>query len=446
MARKGQRVFEPISTPLEDDIPLPITLVGTKGWFDSAFEEGAVDPGQCLIISSPGDLAIVKEWLDKRPIVGCDTETTGPQDQDREYAMNPINADSRVVLLQLGTEEHIWVIEPALIPEFKTTLENPTQLHLAHNWLYDFKWLLVKYKIHVMNMYCSMLAEQVRRAGLLGYKVNLAECARRYKPYWIISKAVRSLFIKLGNGKMTREMIQYAARDVPLLFPVNREQTAELKARNLTYISQLEMDIIPCTAEMEAGGVYLNKFKLGLLIRYWLDRQEDMESRIIDAYNERRKSMGKLNFIIPELKEIFDLESNKEKKEALANIGIQLDDVKRSTLLTVDDPLARMLGEYSGITKMTSTYGNNMLKKINEDTEMWYPRFAQMGSGASDEGGRDTKETTATGRYVSDAQQFPRKAERYAVEKDPKVYDEVVAQFSDAIEAAKQKFILEKTA
>lgn len=446
MARKGQRVFEPISTPLEDDIPLPFTVVGSQEWFDKAFEEGSLEPKQCLVISSPNDLAIVKEWLDKRPIIGCDTETTGPQDKDREYSMNPVNPDSRIVLLQLGTEEHIWVIDPALIPEFKATLENPTQLHLAHNWLYDFKWLLVKNNIHVMNMYCSMLAEQVRRAGLLGYKVNLAECARRYKPYWIISKAVRSMFIKLDNGKMNRKMIQYAARDVPLLFPVNREQTIDLKAKNLTYTSQLEMDIIPCTAEMEAGGVYLNQDKLNLLIRYWIDRQEDMERKITKEYNDRRKGMGKVNFIIPELEEVFDLKSNKEKLEALASVGIKLEDVKRVTLMTVDDPLARMLGEYSGILKMTSTYGDNMLKKINGKTDLWYPRFAQMGSGAGDESGRDTKETTATGRYVSDAQQFPRKAERYAEEKDPKVVAEIMSQFSNTIETAKQKFILEKTA
>ncbi len=27
------------------------------------------------------------------------------------------------------------------------------------------------------------------------------------------------MFIRLGNGKMTRDMVKYAARDIPLLFP-----------------------------------------------------------------------------------------------------------------------------------------------------------------------------------------------------------------------------------
>jgi hypothetical protein len=60
-----------------------------------------------------------------------------------------------------------------------------------------------------------------------------------------------------------------------------------------------------------------------------------------------------------------------------------------------------------------------MLQKINPFTGMWHPRFAQMGSGEMEAAsGRDNTTTTATGRYVSDAQQFPRKAERYAREKD----------------------------
>jgi DNA polymerase I-like protein with 3'-5' exonuclease and polymerase domains len=274
----------------------------------------------------------------------------------------------------------------------------------------------------------------------MGYKVGLADCARRYEPYILISKAVRSLFISLNNGLMSREMLRYAARDVPLLFPVYREQLKAIERQKLNKVAQLEFDIIPCTAEMELGGVYLDTEKLTLLIKYWVERRANMETEILSIYSKRRRELGKSKLIIPEMDEIFDLNSNKDKLEALRKLGITLDDVKRSTLLSVDDPLAKMLGEYSGITKMTSTYGDNMLQKINKTTGLWHPRFAQMGAGASesDAGAGENKDTTATGRYVSDAQQFPRKQERYAKEIDLELQEEVLVNFSNIINQYKE--------
>jgi DNA polymerase I-like protein with 3'-5' exonuclease and polymerase domains len=444
MARKGPRTFEPISYPLEDEIPVNYTVVGTQSWFDTAFEPEAVSLDERSVISDPSQLASIKEWLDKRQIHGIDTETTGPyKPNDKVYSMNPVNPDARIVLLQIGDESHVWVIDPALIGEFKDHIESTKHLHLAHHWLYDFKFLLTKNNIHPRRMYCSMLAQQSLTAGRVGSKVGLADCARQYSPYYLISKAVRSLFIDLNNGKMSREMIQYAARDIPLLFPVYREQVKEIARHKLGKIVQLEFDVIPCTAEMELGGVYLDTDKLALLIKYWVDRQDKLGTKIIDEYNLRRKKIGKPNFIIPELDEVFDLGSNKDKLEALKKIGITLDDVKRATLLSVDDTIARDMGEYSGITKMTSTYGDNLLRKINETTGRWHPRFAQMGQGAGEGDSSDSgeeKETTATGRYVSDAQQFPRKKENClytSLETEGGLLEEAMDHFSIIIKGLK---------
>ena len=72
--------------------------------------------------------------------------------------------------------------------------------------------------------------------------------------------------------------------------------------------------------------------------------------------------------------------SNNDKREALNRIGVALKDVKRATLLASDDEIASLLAEYSHVLKMTSTYGDNLLKKINKETGRIYPRFAQMGS------------------------------------------------------------------
>ena len=439
MARKSSMAFEPVSSPLEDQIPVHYKLVGTAKWFASEFELGSYDPEQVIVISDSGDLADSKRWLALQRALGVDTETTGKfVKKDKGYSMNPVNEGTRLVLLQIGTEELVLLIDPALADEFKEILEGTANLKILQNALYDFKWLLTKKRIHLDRMYDTMLAEQVLTAGKLGVRVGLADIVRKYDPFYLISKAVRSKFIELRDGRMDREMLYYAARDITLMFPVMRAQTKELKDKSLLATAASEFKCIPCTAEMELGGVYLKTDKMELLIRYWLEKQVDMEEEILAVYSKeiQAKGLGQ-NFLIPGLSEVFDINSGAKKLEALRMLGFELDDVKRETLMAINHPIAKLLGEYSNVTKWTSTYGENMRGKINEFTGMWHPRFAQMGSGEMEAAsGRENTTTTATGRYVSDAQQFPRKADRFALEKDKaqiaRVQDFALSQIAKA--------------
>jgi DNA polymerase-1 len=437
VARRGQ-VFEPVATALEDHVPVNYKVIGTADWFASRFEPDAVDEADKIVISNGSDLAPHKEWISRQKAIGADTETTGRIVKgNKGYSMNPVNEGTRLVLLQLGTEERTYLIDPDLVEEFREPLESTKILKILQNALYDFKWLMTKKNVHMTRIYDTMLAEQVRTAGLMGVKVGLADMARKYDPYYLISKAVRGLFVELNEGKMSRPMVYYAARDIPLMFPIFRAQLKDLKANGLESTAQLEFDCIPCTAEMELGGVFLKTAPLDLLIQYWQDKQEAMGNQILAMYSEELKNRGiGSSSLIPDLDEAFDLGSAAQKLVALRALGFELDDTKRETLMELDHPIAKLLGEYSNVTKMTSTYGDNMRQKINEFTGMWHPRFAQMGSGEMEAAsGRDNTTTTATGRYVSDAQQFPRKTERYANEKDQVllglVADHFKAQIAD---------------
>lgn len=442
MAGKSSRRFEPVSTPLEDKVPVNYKLIGTADWFASQFEPGAVREEEKIFITDSSDLAPVKRWIARQKAIGTDTETTGKIVKgDKGYSMNPVNEETHLVLLQLGTEEMTYLVDPLLAEEFKEPLESKEILKLLQNALYDFKWLLTKKGIHLDRIYDTMLAEQVLTAGMLGVRVGLADLCRKYDPFYLISKAVRSKFVELNKGRMDREMVYYAARDIPVLFPIFRSQIAELKEKNLNATAQLEFNCIPCTAEMELGGVYLRSDKLDLLIQFWLDKQLEMEQQILALYSSEIKGRGiSTNILIPELSDVFDLNSGPQKLEALRMLGFKLDDTKRETLMTIDHPIAKLLGEYSNVTKWTSTYGENMREKINPFTGMWHPRFAQMGSGEVEAAsGRDNTTTTATGRYVSDAQQFPRKAERYSREKDQELIGEVCDHFASEIAAVEQQ-------
>jgi len=434
-------VFEPVSTPLESKIAVKFNVVGTQEWFDTAFEEDAVLEEEKIVISEDkAELKSIVAQARSMKLIGVDTETTGDyQVENKEYTLNPVNKGTRIVLLQLGNEDQVWLIDPDLIEDFREVLENDDQLHLAHNWEFDFKWLLVKYKIHPRRLYCSMLAEQLLTAGLLGYKVGLADCARRYEPNNIVSKAVRSMFTRLGDGRMTRDMVKYAARDIPLLFPVFRGQSEKLIEKKLGYVANLEFDNIQVAAEMETQGYYVDQGKLNLLIRYWKQRQLALEEQILELYSKREGSARELSFF-PDWSKGFDLKSNKDKHEALKRIGVELNDVKKNSLLATGDEIAILMAEYSHVLKMISTYGDNLLKKINKKTGRIHPRFAQMGSGSGGGDGRDTKDTTATGRWTGDAQQFPRKSDGLYAPLFEGEKEDAEAYFAEEIAKAKAKY------
>lgn len=422
----------PVCTPLEMHVPLEYIIVGRQEWLDTAWEPGAWNAEEVLRISSVSDLAPIKEFLDGEPVHGIDTETTGRLIKgDKNYSMNPSNPDTRMVLFQIGNQDKVYIIQPELVAEFKAWLESEKHLHLLQNAIYDFKWLLVKYAVHMQRIYCTMLAEQVLTAGLLSTKVGLADIARRREPHWLINKAVRESFIGLDDEKrkLTREMAYYSARDIVLLFPVMRDQIKWLTHWQLLPTAQDEFNVIYPTAEMEIEGVTLSLPVMHQIIEYWSQYELDLAEKIFAIFGQLKNQKGdSVDGIFPEVGHIFNLKSGRAKLDALRDIDIDLDNIKRDSLKEVSRneikgkdftplqrQLATLLAEFSKVTKMTTTYGKNMVDKINETTGRWHPHFKQLGSG--EEEGRksgDDKSTIATGRFSSDAQQFPKPKELYA--------------------------------
>lgn len=448
---KRRRASAIVSTPLEDHVPVNWLVVGTREWLEGAWYPGALEESQKVVVSTSGDLADVKAFLDSRPKIGVDTETTGPVIKgDKNYSMNPINPDTRMVLLQMGDERTVFLIEPKLAVEFRYWLESDRFLKLLHNAIYDFKWLLVKHGIHLNRIYCSMLAEQALSAGLYSWKVGLADTVRRYPPHFMINKSVRDEFILLDHEgkKLTRKAGYYSARDIVLLFPVMREQVVKIKQHKLQATLQDEFDVIYPTAEMEIEGLNLSLPIMRQIIEYWNQREIDLSEEIFTLMGQEMAHKGNItDKLIPEISEIFNLQSNAAKLKALRAIDIDLDNIKRDSLKDASKDesfsprqrlIAKQLAEFSSVTKMKTTYGANMVEKINPHTHRWHPRIRQLGSG-EEEGRSEDKSTIATGRFSSDAQQFPKTKELFAPVLNAEEIKHVMAQYGDVIAALQQK-------
>ncbi len=402
---KRSPVIEIVCTPLEEYIPLKYVVVGRKEWIDSYFEPAALEGIRQVQVSERSNMYRVLEWLDKHKNHYMDTETTG---EDKRSGLDPWRPNSKLLMLQIGDQDLVFVVDPDLIPELKEHLEDPKYIHVFQNGIFDWKYIYSKYKVHINHFFDTMLAEQLVTSGRTGMAVNLAAIARRRSPYRIITKSVRKEFVEF-KGKFTKEMVYYAVRDVILLPPIMEDQIAQLKSYDMWVVANDEFNLIPVTGSMELGGVPFSEKTLRLALLYWQKRQTELESKILVMYDKRMNDKGAQHgFLLPDMKFEFDVNSPTQKLAALRELGHQIDDVRRDTLDSItDDPIAELLGDYSEALKINSTYGENMIQRVNPDTHRLQVEFNQLGHGdIESKAGKAT--TIATGRYSSDFQQLPR--------------------------------------
>lgn len=408
-----------VSKQLEEHIDVPFHIIGTPEWINESIAEEAVKSSCISKIHSSYDMGTSTEWLKKQKILGLDSETGGDNKRD---GLDPVASTSRMLIFQLGTPEMVYLVEPKLVPELKGILEDQSKLFITQNGVHDFKFVLAKYGIHFINyfydthkeacvpcLYDTMLAEQLITAGLFGVSVGLEELAEKYSPHRLISKEVRKEFIDM-RGLLQYRHLYYAARDVYLLFDIRDGQIVEInKHEGMWERMQLEFCAVPGTADAELTGFDLNETIIGSIIEYYKKKATNIRDKCNQIFNDTLQKAGnKRNFLLTDSIETFDLDSASKKLEALLKMGIVLEDVKRETLTAAGHDITNLLGTYTECTKILSTYGQGLLNRRSKTTGRLHPEFNQLGSGDIENRKGDKSTTIATGRWSSDAQQFPR--------------------------------------
>jgi DNA polymerase I-like protein with 3'-5' exonuclease and polymerase domains len=413
--------FQTISSKqIEEHIDVPFHVIGTPEWIDGSIAEGAVADSAITKVHSKNDLSAPLAWLTKQQELGIDSETGGENKRD---GLDPISESSKMLLFQLGTTKMVYLIEPKLVPEFKGILEDQDRLFLTQNGVYDFKFCLSKYGVHFINyhyddktkvyipsLYDTMLAEQLLTAGLYGVQVGLEELSEKYPPHYLISKAVRREFINM-SGVLQYRHLYYAARDVFLLFPIKQEQMKEIKKhKGMWERIQIEFCAMAGTADAELTGFDLDEQRIESTLDYWRAKAKNIRDKAMKIYDDALDKAGKKrNFLLPDTMEEFDINSATKKLAALHKMGFDVKDTKRETLLALETEFADLLGEYTECTKIISTYGERMLARRSTTDGRLHPEFNQLGAGDLEKRkGGDKATTIATGRWSSDAQQFPR--------------------------------------
>lgn len=259
---------------------------------------------------------------------------------------------------------------------------------LIYNAIFEQKFMQYYYKTFIRNVFDAMLAEQVITSEK--FPRGLAYVAEKYTGI-ILNKDQQKSFIDMKPVEMfTPEQLEYASKDVEILFPIYDAQAKIIKEDGLERVMQLENDLAGVTAAMEIEGIPID-------INSWRSK--------IDGYKKKyQKSSDKLVSMaydetnLDEQLGIFErgtklnLGSPKQVADVLTRLGVELPKSPKGnymtderTLSTINHPFAVELLEYRGLAKIMDSYGESLLAHIHPFTNRLHPDFNQIG--------------TETGRY-----------------------------------------------
>lgn len=338
---------------------------------------------------------------DMNPI-GLDTETTGLDCWT-----------DKLKLLQLGNRDTQIVIDCFTIDieNYRSILENPSKTFLGWNLKFDLKWLY-RHNIFPYNVYDGYLAEKLL---WLGYPAGLHPLSLKYASEHYIGverdKSIRGKVIWAG---LTDDVIRYSANDVRYLEDIILAQYEELKRKQLTKAIRVEnMFVIPL-AYTEYCGIHLDaekwKAKMVKDQKKLNDSLKALNTWVTTHYpNDKRFTKVDLqgdlwNGFNTEPQCTINWDSPKQVRILLEELGFNLDvkdkktgGIKKSIDAKVIKPqknvsdIAPIYLAYKEASKVTSTYGQNVLDQINKVSKRIHTNYSQLGADTTriTSGGKD---------------------------------------------------------
>lgn len=344
------------------------------------------------------------------PVFSFDLETTG---------LNP--HDSRILLMQIGTPKHQYVIDVnhANIEPLRNFLHSYEYKKIIHQAKFEQKFCQYHLGTVINNVFDTMLAEQIIMSEQFGR--SLAYVVHKYSGV-ILDKEAQTSFIGMKPMQMfTDDQLEYAARDVEVLFDVMEKQKVELIESGQINIAEIEFECAAVVASMELEGIPVNTQKWRAKLDAVRIQHESTRLDVLDMIYKGAPLSEQMGMFE---RGGVDLNSPKQVAGALIALGIKLPKTPKGnyktderTLAKVKHPVARTILTYRKYQKILSTYGENILAHIHPFTNRIHPEFQQIG--------------TETGRFACkepNVQQIP--ADFRQLIGDVKDYKIVGADFS----------------
>lgn len=358
------------------------------------------------LITVADSLPQIAAELRAQPMIGLDTETTG---------LDPHT--SRLRLLQLATEQNSYIFDcfrlsrEQLAPLLEVIAADQP-IKIAHNAKFDWKFLARHLGVQMTGIFDTYLGSVLAAAGDENERHGLEPVVSRYLNQQLNKDAQLSNW----GGELSQHQLEYAARDAQVLLPLREKLQVRLEELDLLVTAELEFAAVPAIAGMELAGVYLDVDRWRAL----LDKMTVQRDAVADEL-QQILGAGALQMNLFGEPEPVNLDSPAQVKDALARIGIEVEDTREWTLgkLAADHAVVARLLEYRGLSKNLSSFGANILEYINPTTGRLHADFRQLG--------------TPTGRITTSSpslQQIPHTAEYRSCFRAPAGRKLIVADYS----------------
>lgn len=391
-------------------------------------------PLNTTLITSAYQLPALDKYLDTAAVVGFDAETN----------MTKVHTDRYVRTVQIGDKEQQFVVDllalagndtSVLVEQQKTIDKSPLHevlgrhlgnrklLKVGHGIRFDYEVVAHRLGIHMDNMYCTLIAEQLLNCGKMNFMAKhfwgledlLARYCRRS-----LDKGLQTSFDL--STPLTDRQVEYCALDVRLPLPIRELQLKQLEKHGMSFIAQVEMDAIWAFGDMHINGMYLNQASwlekvenvrkqhikniealdkhfipvVGTKTRVlpdpeplrleWLAEERDKEKRaeLREKFYDARRAVAAHAEAVPacEGEALINYGSPKQLLAALKALGLKLTatDDRALEKVAAKHPVAKALQEYRSTGKILTTYGPNFVEHVNPDTGRTHPTVNQIGA------------------------------------------------------------------
>jgi DNA polymerase I-like protein with 3'-5' exonuclease and polymerase domains len=359
------------------------------------------------LVTRVDDLPPMIEALRAEPAIGLDTETTG---------LDPHT--SKLRLIQLATPQQAFVIDmfrlrPVEIRPVLDLIAASRPIKIVHNAKFDAKFLLNHCGVRLGGIFDTYLASVLVSAGNENDRHGLEPVANRYLNIQIDKEPQLSDW----SRELSENQLDYAARDAAVLLSLRERLQSRLDQLDLLVVADLEFDCVLSIAVMELAGVYLDVERWRELILRIRKEHEEIAEELQSSLAIGSSQMS----LFAGAAERINLDSPAQVKEALARIGIEVEDTREWTLqkLSRRHPILEKILKHRSLSKSLSSYGENILDYINPVTSRIHADFRQIG--------------TPTGRITTSSpslQQIPHTTDYRSCFRAPQGRKLIVADYS----------------
>jgi len=282
----------------------------------------------------------------------------------------------------LGAPDQVKV--DLLLQKMKALLEDPAVGKIGQNLKYD-RSVLARYGVDLQGIsHDTMLESYVLNS--VGSRHNMDDLALKYL-------GVKTIHFEEIAGKGAKQITfnqidldvaaEYAAEDADITLRLHNVLWPKLEAEEklLKLFEQIELPLIPVLSRMERNGVLLDPDLLSAQSAELATRMAELEEQAYTLAGEEFNlgSPKQLQKIFYEKLNLPVLKKTPKGQPSTAEAVLQQ--------LAADFPLPKVIMDYRGLSKLKSTYTDQLPKQINAETGRIHTSYHQA--------------VTATGRLSS---------------------------------------------